>query len=113
MKLTVKFRSTSIAEIMDSVDQLRENGVSKDNIYIITNQASKETIRNNYDLRKKDGSIFSSHRLLENVHSILHLQEYEGFYKRNPLFEGQADPLKDYYESIGYGTLVVAIMTTS
>ncbi|QII81841.1 general stress protein [Jeotgalibaca arthritidis] len=112
MKLELMHRSTSIADVMAVVDRLRENGVNKDAIYVITNQATKETIHRNYDLRRQDGSVFSSHRLLANINCILHLQEYESYFNKQPLFDTENNPLTDYQQAIGYGSMVVLVATT-
>ncbi|MGP6146027.1 hypothetical protein [Jeotgalibaca sp. A122] len=103
MKIRIETCTTSIATSLNTVRKLREDGIPKEHIYIVTNIASKDTILNNYDLRNEDGSIFSSHSLIENVKDILTVPEFKK--TGHPL-----DTLQKYQERIEFGSIIVAVV---
>lgn len=102
MDIRIETATTSIASCLDTVKGLRAGGVAKENIYIITNASSREIIHNNYDLRQKDGSVFSAHSLIQNINTILTLPE---IVKSGPIPEA----LVPYTERIEFGSMVVAV----
>lgn len=103
MTIRIALCSSSIASCLDTVKALRNDGIPSEKIYVVTNIATRDTIRNNYDLRNMDGSVFSSHYLIQNVKDVITLANF------NSLFPS-AEILSDYQERIEGGSMVVAIM---
>lgn len=102
MDIRIEATTTSIANCLEIVKDLRTGGVAKENIYIITNPSSREIIHSNHDLRQKDGLVFSAHSLIQNVNTILTLPELEKS-GLNP------EALLPYIERIEFGSMVVAV----
>lgn len=97
----------SIEECKRAVEQLHKKGYTKEQITLVTNHASQETILQNWDLRGADGAIFSSHSLLEKVNSLFNLKEYEYFQDRTGTFPDGMDFLADHIAAIENGSILI------
>lgn len=102
MNIRIEKCTSSIADCVDTVKQLHLDGVAKEHLSVVTNIASRDTITNNYNLRRNDGSIFSAHSLLTNINELLTLAEFE---KKNP----SEAFLEDYKERIESGSMVIIV----
>ena len=84
MTYTIQTSVHSIEECKRAVEELHKKGYTKEQITLVTNNASQEAILENWDLRGADGAIFSSHSLLEKVNNLFNLKQYEYFQKKRP-----------------------------
>lgn len=74
MDIQIVAATTSIANCLQIVKDLRNDGIAKEDLLVITNLTTREIIFNNHNLRQSDGSVFSSHSLIQNVKHILNRQ---------------------------------------
>lgn len=102
MDIRIATTTTSITNCLDAVKNLRNDGSAKEDLFVVTNLATREIIMNNNNLRQDDGSVFSSHSLIQNVKHIMTLSELE---KTGPLPEA----LVPYKERIEFGSMVIAV----
>lgn len=103
MDIQIVAATTSIANCLQIVKDLRNDGIAKEDLLVITNLTTREIIFNNHNLRQSDGSVFSSHSLLQNVKHILILSDLE---KEGPI----PDALVPYKERIEFGSMIIAVL---
>lgn len=101
----------SIEECIQIVRELREEGIPKDKILVITNVAGKEAIIRNVDLRGKSGRVISAHRLARDSAGILHLQEYADLQGEQPGYQAELDPIREYWQDIEDGSIGIFVIT--
>lgn len=97
----------SIEECKRAVEELHKKGYAKEQITLVTNHATQETILENWDLRGSDGTIFSSHSLLEKVNDLFNLKQYEHFQEETGTFPDGMDFLVDHIPAIENGCIVI------
>ena len=97
----------SIEECKRVVEALHAKGYTKEQITLVTNNASQDAILENWDLRGADGAIISSHSLLEKVHDLFNLKQYEAFQKKTGTFPDGRDFLADRIAAIENGSIVI------
>ena len=110
MAIKIEASTTSIATCMDIVKKIRERGILKKQILIITNHAGREAIIRNNDLRRSDGSVFSTHTLIANVRNVITLPTYQATTLNYLAHNHLSDPVADYKDLIESGGIVVAIL---
>ncbi|PTQ81441.1 hypothetical protein C8U37_12238 [Trichococcus patagoniensis] len=107
MTYTIHTSVHSIEECKRAVEELHKKGYTKEQITLVTNNAYQEAILENWDLRGADGAIFSSHSLLEKVHYLFNLKQYEDFQNRTGTFPDGRDFLADRIAAIENGSIVI------
>jgi len=107
MTYTIHTSVHSIEECKRAVEELHKKGYTKEQITLVTNNASQEAILENWDLRGADGAIFSSHSLLEKVHDLFNLKQYEDFQHRTGTFPDSKGFLADRIAAIESGSIVI------
>ena len=107
MTYTIQTSVHSIEECKRAVEELHKKGYTKEQITLVTNNASQEAILENWDLRGADGAIFSSHSLLEKVNNLFNLKQYEHFQEKTGTFPKGMDFIADRIAAIESGSIVI------
>ena len=107
MTYTIQTSVHSIEECKRAVEELHKKDYTKEQITLVTNNASQEAILENWDLRGAGGAIFSSHSLLEKVNNLFNLKQYEYFQKKTETFPNGMDFIADRIAAIESGSIVI------
>ena len=107
MSYIIKNNAPSIEECMKIVADLHTQGYTKEQITLVTNNACKEAIISNLDLRGKNGAVFSTHSLLDQIKYLFNLKQFEEFQKETHIYPGGKEFLGDHLVSVENGNIVI------